>query len=476
MIGWMQAGVPQAGTPAFNLAFSIHDSAKLRETTREGIDRGKHFVLHCFQNELAAANRKMERGMKPIILAFICITGLALGQDKPRVFVQGKGSQDVTTSGSGSGGTHWGSWGSRSTVDFHDESMEVTKDLQKDCSGVVVTLNQSNADYTVMLNRESKHNRGLLRSNSQVQVANRLGDILGTNATKTVGNAAKDACRLILADWSQHGRIGGPDSLTSAPASAPVVPVMTPLPTEAAKVGTVSAVEPQPTAAAPSSIATVTKPTSGPESLGDAATSASSPARLTGEATAEISSDPLGADIEIDGNFVGSTPSSVGLAAGEHILRVSKNGYKRWERTLKSSMGNIKVVAALEPMPVDAAGTAHATDEIRQDPVVTTASTIRDPVPPEEILIGVWCSGNPTVRHDGVEISAVLKGPADNIDIRPGDVILAINGHFVYTIDELRAELLRHQPGERLPIQFRHDRFVSENYLILGSRDAVPRR
>ena len=44
-----------------------------------------------------------------------------------------------------------GAWGSRSTVDSHDESMEVTKDLEKSRSGVIVTLNQTNADYTVML-------------------------------------------------------------------------------------------------------------------------------------------------------------------------------------------------------------------------------------------------------------------------------------------------------------------------------------
>jgi len=60
--------------------------------------------------------------------------------------------------------------------------MEVTKDLEKNCSGVLVTLNQNNADYTVMLNREPKHNRGLLRSNGQIQGANRLGDVLGTSA------------------------------------------------------------------------------------------------------------------------------------------------------------------------------------------------------------------------------------------------------------------------------------------------------
>jgi len=48
----------------------------------------------------------------------------------------------------------------------------------------MATLNQNNVDYTVRLNRESKHNRGLLRANSQVRIANRLGDVLGTNAKR----------------------------------------------------------------------------------------------------------------------------------------------------------------------------------------------------------------------------------------------------------------------------------------------------
>src|SRR6266568_4462412 len=48
----------------------------------------------------------------------------------------------------------------------------------------MATLNQNNADYTVRLNRESKHNRGLLRADSQVRIANRLGDVLGTNAKR----------------------------------------------------------------------------------------------------------------------------------------------------------------------------------------------------------------------------------------------------------------------------------------------------
>src|ERR1700756_3256180 len=145
----------------------------------------------------------------------------AYSQDKPRVFVQGKGSENVSSNGGAGGGHHWAAWGSKSTIDSHDESMEVTKDLQKNCSGVMITINESNADYIVMMNRESKQNRGLLRTNSQIQVANRAGDVIGTNATRTVGNAAKDACNLIVADWQTHGRVDAPQAAAAPAATQP---------------------------------------------------------------------------------------------------------------------------------------------------------------------------------------------------------------------------------------------------------------
>src|ERR1700757_1135168 len=160
--------------------------------------------------------------------ALLCLFAIALAanaQDKPRVFVQGKGSENVSSNGSGGGGRHWGAWGSKSTIDSHDESMEVTKDLQKNCSGVMLTINESNADYIVMMNRESKQNRGLLRTNSQIQIANKVGDVIGTNATRTVGNAAKDACNLVVADWQAHGRMNVPTPATApAPQAATVQP------------------------------------------------------------------------------------------------------------------------------------------------------------------------------------------------------------------------------------------------------------
>src|SRR6266498_965736 len=189
-----------------------------------------------------------------LVMAFaMCATA----QDKPRVFVQGKGSENLASSGSAAGGRHWASWGSKSTVDSHDESMEVTKEVQKNCSSVILTLNQSNADYTVMLNRESKQNRGLLRTNNQVQVANRMGDILGTNSTRTVGNAAKDACELVVADWQAHGRLNPAPAPASSAVS--VAPAATPLsaPLQVQPQANVQPVaQPNPNPAQPESVAT----------------------------------------------------------------------------------------------------------------------------------------------------------------------------------------------------------------------------
>jgi len=162
--------------------------------------------------------------MRVYSLAFLLAIAVAANcQDMPRVYVQGKGSENVASKGSRGGGSHWAAWGSKSTIDSHDESMEVTKDLQKECSGVMVTINESNADYIVMMNRESKQNRGLLRSNSQIQVANKAGDVIGTNATHTVGHASKDACNLILADWQAHGHLNVPQSATAPAQQVPTV-------------------------------------------------------------------------------------------------------------------------------------------------------------------------------------------------------------------------------------------------------------
>lgn len=53
-----------------------------------------------------------------------------------------------------------------------------------------------------------------------------------------------------------------------------------------------------------------------------------------------IKSSPEGADIEIDGVFVGSTPSKVQLKPGERKIVVKKAGFVVWERVISVSAGS----------------------------------------------------------------------------------------------------------------------------------------
>jgi len=57
-------------------------------------------------------------------------------------------------------------------------------------------------------------------------------------------------------------------------------------------------------------------------------------------AKVQIESIPPGAEIEVDGSFVGSTPSDIQIAEGSHTIVVKKSGYKNWERTLKTGGGS----------------------------------------------------------------------------------------------------------------------------------------
>jgi hypothetical protein len=61
-----------------------------------------------------------------------------------------------------------------------------------------------------------------------------------------------------------------------------------------------------------------------------------------------VTSTPAGADIELDGAFVGSTPSTINVTAGEHTVSLKKLGFTSWERTIKFTGGKIQISADLQ--------------------------------------------------------------------------------------------------------------------------------
>jgi len=68
--------------------------------------------------------------------------------------------------------------------------------------------------------------------------------------------------------------------------------------------------------------------------------------------TVSLKSNPEGADITIDGKYMGSTQSTLRLATGEHTVVIEKAGFKPWQRTIVvSDNSNINVEATLEKNP-----------------------------------------------------------------------------------------------------------------------------
>jgi len=65
--------------------------------------------------------------------------------------------------------------------------------------------------------------------------------------------------------------------------------------------------------------------------------------------TVSIDSTPAGADIEIDGAFVGNAPSTVTIAAGNHDIVIKKKGFADWSKKLNVTGGSIHLSAQLDP-------------------------------------------------------------------------------------------------------------------------------
>ncbi len=84
-----------------------------------------------------------------------------------------------------------------------------------------------------------------------------------------------------------------------------------------------------------------------PASQGGSPASGAAPA-LT---ALSIDSSPQGAEIEIDGAFVGNTPSTISVAPGSHRVSVNKKGFSDWGRNLYVSSGTVHLDAVLDQGP-----------------------------------------------------------------------------------------------------------------------------
>jgi hypothetical protein len=143
-------------------------------------------------------------------------------QEKPRVFVHGTGAVDIRTDSVAAGDNSLIAGASQTTESSHNQTMELARDFSKQCPGAIVTLNGTDADYSVEPGHDAVH--GLIHKNNQVMVTNRRGDLLTSHANHAAALSTSDSCAAILADWKLNGRIEAPAPVVQAPATAAPAP------------------------------------------------------------------------------------------------------------------------------------------------------------------------------------------------------------------------------------------------------------
>ena len=70
-----------------------------------------------------------------------------------------------------------------------------------------------------------------------------------------------------------------------------------------------------------------------------------------GKGTVNVSSNPTGADVSLDGNFIGNTPAALKLSPGKHTVTVKMTGQKDWSRDITVEAGSeVQLTANLEKL------------------------------------------------------------------------------------------------------------------------------
>lgn len=107
-----------------------------------------------------------------------------------------------------------------------------------------------------------------------------------------------------------------------------------------------ASVAPTPKALSPKATAPVTPATKAtPAKVDDTASSAD----ITEAALLDVSSSPTEADVYVDEQLSGRTPSTLILVPGDHTVVIKKRGFVVWQRRFKLSSGHTNVDAELVP-------------------------------------------------------------------------------------------------------------------------------
>jgi hypothetical protein len=136
---------------------------------------------------------------KSLVLALLLGSGSLIAQEgtKPRVFISD--SQSWQTSG-GFGGSRDG-FGGANSGGARPQTAEIIKTFNEKCPSCIVTANKDKADYAVILEHEG--GKDPFSRDNKFALFNKNGDVIKSGSTRSLGNAVKEACRVILNDWRE---------------------------------------------------------------------------------------------------------------------------------------------------------------------------------------------------------------------------------------------------------------------------------
>lgn len=138
--------------------------------------------------------------MRILLLSFFVLGSVAWGlaAEKPRVFVTDSKSWEMA---GGVGGTSDGFGGGAKGGD-RPQTGEIIKTFGERCPSVIVNNKKEKADYVILLDHEG--GKDVVNRDNKVVVFNKDGDAIMSHSTRLLGNAVKDACAAIAADWPKQ--------------------------------------------------------------------------------------------------------------------------------------------------------------------------------------------------------------------------------------------------------------------------------
>ena len=123
-----------------------------------------------------------------IVLATVLSAGAA---EKPRIFVTDSDSWQIA----GGFGAKGGGGGGATVGGARPQTVEIMKTVGESCPKAMVTIKQENADYVLILEHEG--GKGIAKKDNKVALFNKDGDMVYSGSTRSLGNAVKDACKVI---------------------------------------------------------------------------------------------------------------------------------------------------------------------------------------------------------------------------------------------------------------------------------------